>query len=70
MLKKLLNEYRNSINPNVWLHSLDLSGYGTSQFIGNKINLISGWSDKMLEFIKMSEGSDGTLIQTINNYEL
>lgn len=64
-----LDEYRRKINPDVWMHSVDLAGYGTSQFANNgKVNLLGGWSDKVLEFIKLAEQGTDTLVGRIENY--
>lgn len=67
-----LNMYRNTINPNVWVHSIDLTGYGTSQFYKNdpKVHLIGGWSEKVLEFVKLVENGTSSIIDEINKIEL
>ena len=66
----LADQYRREINPNFWVHAVDLAGYGTQQFIGAKTNLISGWSEKLFEFVNLAErGTDG-LIQRIQNYKV
>jgi hypothetical protein len=68
--QKLLTEYRAKVNPDAWMHSIDLQGYGQTKFMGNKVNLIAGWSDKVLQFIKMTENMEGDLLDTVMNYEL
>lgn len=68
--QKYLTEYHNKINPNAWMHSIDLQGYGQTKFMGNNVNLIAGWSDKVLQFIKMTENMEGDLLNTVMNYEL
>lgn len=65
-----LDEYRKNVNPDVWVHSIDLAGQGTIQMKGPKVNLIAGWSDKSLEFIKLAEDAQGSLIERIKNYEI
>jgi hypothetical protein len=65
-----IDEYRRNINPDVWVHSIDLAGQGTIQAKGPKVNLIAGWSDKSLEFIKLAEDAQGSLIDRIKNYEI
>lgn len=49
------DKYRRTINKNLWVHAIDLQGYGTQQFIGDKTNIIAGWSERLLEFIKLAE---------------
>ena len=63
-----MNEYRKSINPNCWVHAIDLMGYGTQQFIGERTNVIAGWSEKVFEFILMAEQGEGTLEKRIAEY--
>ena len=65
-----LDEYRRNVNPDIWVHSIDLAGHGTIQVKGPKVNLIAGWSDKSLEFIKLAEDAQGSLIEKIRSYEI
>lgn len=62
--------YRRDVNKDVWVHSIDLAGYGTVKTKGEKTNLIAGWSDKVFEFIKLAEDADGTLIDRVRNYRI
>jgi hypothetical protein len=62
------NSYRKNVNPDCWVHGVDLQGYGTSQFLGAKTNLISGWSEKILEFITLAENGVDTLVKRIENF--
>lgn len=59
--------YRREINPDFWVHAVDLQGYGTQQFIGAKTNIIAGWSEKMLEFISLSEIGIDNIVNRIEN---
>lgn len=71
-VQQVLNDYRKQVNPDVWFHAIDLLGYGTVQVLENdpKVNLVAGWSEKLLQFIPMVEaGADG-LVETIKNYEI
>lgn len=63
-----INEYKYKINPDVWVHAIDMQGYGTQQFAGNKVNIIAGWSEKVLEFISEVEQGPQSLINKIENY--
>jgi len=58
------------IAPNAYLHTVDLSGYGTSQVAINDHNvaLYSGWNTKFLDLIAQVERGIGSLIQDIENY--
>ena len=57
--------YRNKLNQNAWLHSVNLNAHDvTSQVpIGQRINLMSGFSDKILGTFIEAEG--GTEIPTM-----
>lgn len=62
------DQYRKITNNNLWVHGIDLQGYGTQQFHGQKTNIIAGWSEKVLDFILLAEQGEDTLIQRISNY--
>lgn len=66
--QKLAEEYRKKVNPELWVHAVDLAGYGTTQFLGNKTNILAGWSERLLEFIKLSEEGLETQTERIANY--
>jgi len=61
--------YRNEVNRGLWVHAIDLQGYGTQQFIGPRTNIISGWSEKVFDFILLAEQEEGTLEKTIQEYK-
>ena len=64
----LVDEYKKSINPDVWVHAIDMQGYGTQQFTGKNVNIIAGWSEKVFDFISSVEQGTDTLINRIDNY--
>lgn len=62
--QKFIDKYRKKINPDVYVHAVDLLGYGTQQFKGPKVNIIAGWSEKILEFIsKVENGLDNMKLE-------
>jgi hypothetical protein len=62
-------KYQKDINKNCMFYSMDLAGHGTVQIPENKnVCLISGWSERVLDFIRMYEEDQTTLRQTIENY--
>ena len=69
-VQKVVDRYRREVNPNFWVHAVDLAGYGTQQFIGEKTNIVAGWSEKLFEFILMAEQGEGSLIKRIKNYKV
>ena len=65
-----MDQYRAKYNKDFWVHGVDIQGYGTQQFCGKKFNLIAGWNEKVLEFIMLAEKGVGSLVKTIEKYEL
>lgn len=66
--QQYVDAYRKTVNPEVWVHAIDLMGYGTQQFHGYNTNIIAGWSEKVLDFIHQAEEGAGSLINKIENY--
>ena len=66
--QKLVEDYKREINPNVWVHAIDLQGYGTQQFNGQNVNLIAGWNENILDFMALAEKGEGNLRQKIEGY--
>jgi hypothetical protein len=69
-LAPLFSKYRKEINPKCWLHSIDLAGYGTTPVVGENVNLIAGWSDKVLNYISAVERGQDSMIKDINKVAL
>lgn len=67
--QSLVDKYRKAINKDLWVHAIDLQGYGTQQFIGAKTNIIAGFSERVLEFIDLAEKGIETQVQRIENYK-
>ena len=67
-VQSLADEYRKKTGNDIWVHAIDLQGYGTQQFHGAKTNMIAGWSEKVFEFIRLAEQGEGTLEKTIEQY--
>lgn len=66
-LHEQLLEYRKRVNPNTYLYSIDLAGYGTLQIPEDdpKTCLIAGWSDKLLNYIPIFEQDAQTALDEI-----
>lgn len=67
-VQSLADEYRRKTGNDIWVHAIDLQGYGTQQFCGAKTNIIAGWSEKVLAFIKLAEQGGRTLEKSIEQY--
>ena len=64
----LADEYRRTSGSDIWVHAIDLEGYGTQQFHGGRTNVIAGWSEKVFDFILLAERGVGALESTIDAY--
>jgi hypothetical protein len=63
------SQYLQTVNPNCIMHLINLKAYdNTTQFIGHNVNYISGWSDKIFEFIPAFEGNEAGMIEKVDNY--
>ena len=67
-IQSLADEYRRNSGNDIWVHAIDLQGYGTQQFHGTKTNIIAGWSEKVFDFILLAEQGEGTLEKAIEEY--
>lgn len=67
-VQALADEYRRKTGNDIWVHAIDLQGYGTQQFSGAKTNIIAGWSEKIFEFIRLAEQGEGSLEKAIEQY--
>lgn len=62
--------YRKTKNSSLWVHSIDLQGYGTTKVAGDKVNLIAGWSEKVLDYIVQVEQGGSNLVEAIEKYQI
>jgi hypothetical protein len=67
-LQSELSKYKSNINPKVKAFMFDLSGYGELQIVGPNCYNISGWSDKVFEYIESIENAQNVL-NVIKNYK-
>ena len=67
-VQTLADEYRRRTGNDIWVHAIDLQGYGTQQFHGKHTNIIAGWSEKVFQFIKIAEQGEGSLEKRIESY--
>jgi hypothetical protein len=71
-LQAKVEEYRRKVNPNTYLHSIDLAGYETTMVAEDdpKSNLIAGWSEKILDYINFYEQGFASMVDIVENYTL
>lgn len=70
IIQTKLTEYRKKVGHDVWCHAIDLQGYGTSQFIGEKTNIMAGWSEQVLRFVSLAERGFGGIVADVEAMEL
>jgi hypothetical protein len=68
-VQRYVDQYKHMFNVNPWVHAVDMEGYGTQQFYGNRFNLIAGWSDSVLELINIAEQGFGSIVDAVDRYE-
>ena len=68
-VQTLADEYRKKSGNDIWVHAIDLQGYGTQQFHGSKTNVIAGWSEKVFQYINLAEQGAETLLKAVENYK-
>lgn len=67
-VQSIADRYRKESGNDIWVHAIDLMGYGTQQFAGPKTNIIAGWSEKVFDFILLAEQGEGNLEKMIAEY--
>lgn len=71
-LAESLKAYKNTVNPNVVVYSVDLDSYGTLQFPEDEKNvaLIAGFSDKLFKYMEFFEKDAKTMVDEIENISI
>lgn len=67
-LQEEILKYKSRVNRDIFIHSVDLQGYGDSQVIPDdkNVQLVGGWSENIFNLIRTFEGIDaGVQIPTI-----
>ena len=52
-MQSMVDRYRQTVNPDCWVYSINLNGHGQSQLRpgDDRTHLLSGWSEKLLDMI-------------------
>lgn len=67
-IQSYADQYRRLTGNDIWVHAIDLQGYGTQQFHGHNVNILAGWSEKIFDFILLAEQGEGNLEKRIEEY--
>lgn len=62
------NSYRQSTQTDPWVYAIDIEGYGTKDLSSGRVKNLTGWSNRLLDFVAQAEKGD-SLIDYIRNYE-
>ena len=65
-----MDAYRRRVRHRVWMHAVDMAGYGTTQFEGADTTFSAGWSEKLLNFMVLAEEGVGNLEAAVEAVEL
>lgn len=68
-VQQFASGYRRQTGNDLWVHAVDLQGYGTQQFSGPRTNIIAGWSEKVFDFILLAEQGEWSMEKRIAEYE-
>ena len=67
-VQSIYREYVRSSGNDPFVYAIDIEGYGTKDITGNKVFHLTGWSDRVLDFIgKIEDGEN--LVEYIRNYK-
>ena len=69
-LQSRMDAYRRRVGHRVWMHAVDMAGYGTTQFDGADTTFSAGWSEKLLNFMALAEEGVGSLEAAVEAVEL
>jgi len=64
------NIYKQKFNCNPFIYSFDLQGYGSLQFPENNVFLLTGFSEKIFDLMKILETDKNALINEIDKIDI
>lgn len=67
--QNMYKAYKNATGHDPYVYAIDIQGYGTKDITGGRVFNLSGWSERLLDFIGKVEDGD-TLIDYIRDYEI
>lgn len=66
--RTICDQYIREINPKVWVHFVNLAGYGYSPLlVQGRVTMISGFSENILKLIVALEQGESSMIKAIEN---
>jgi len=68
-VQKTYTAFKKNTSSDPFVYAIDIEGYGTKDVDGGKVFHLTGWSDRLLDFIGRVEEGD-TLIKYVRNFVL
>ena len=62
-------KYKELTQTDPFIYAIDTQGYGTKDITGSKVFHLTGWSERLLDFIAQAEKGN-SLVDYVKNYEL
>ena len=64
-IQSMINRYRMAVNPDAWVHSIDLQGHGQAQLDtgAKRVQCLSGWSEQVFSLIQAAEAETEQRVQ-------
>jgi len=63
--EKEYKAYMQRTGADPFVYCLDLQGYGSAQYPAKKVVQLSGWSDKVFDYIKLAEKGTDAMVQAV-----
>jgi hypothetical protein len=60
-VQQAYSEYKKETGADPWVYAIDIQGYGTTDLSSPKVKHLSGWSDRLLDFIRQAERGESVL---------
>lgn len=67
-VQQIYNEYKKLTGLNPFIYAIDIQGYGTKDITGQRVFHLTGWSDRILDFIGKVENGE-SLVKYIRDYK-
>jgi 60 kDa SS-A/Ro ribonucleoprotein len=64
-----VRSYKSRTGADPFIYCIDIQGYGTKDIASTKAFHICGWSERVLDFVKLAE-QGGSLVNYVDSYEL
>jgi len=67
-VQQVYEYYKNQTSTDPFVYAIDIQGYGTKDVTGSKVFHLTGWSNRLLDFVAHAEKGE-SLVNYVRNYE-